>query len=317
MNVLLAVDQSRHSGAAAKWVKGLRFPPGSILHVLHVFGLKQWPEWSTFEDVRKFRNKVAAHRGAAVSKAHRFIDRIAELLQTEKMEVQTRIVEGIPGAEILTAIKEHQIDLVVVGAKGLSGMKRFLLGSVSEWVLSDAPCSVLAVRGQPRWTQGSARSLRILIATDGSQDAKSAVSLLKQFHLPPSTHLYILHVVETAGSLTSLSGLPDHLRSTPLGFAIKETREQMGKRLLQETRRNWGRKQLHVDVKVTNGHAAEEILKAINRLRVDLVVMGSRGLTGMRRFLLGSVANSVVRHASCSVLVVRPSPTKMKSQTKT
>ncbi len=60
-----------------------------------------------------------------------------------------------------------------------------------------------------------------------------------------------------------------------------------------------------VETLLVKGHAAEEILKTAKRIRADLVVVGSRGLTGLRRFLLGSVTHKVARHAPCSVLVVR------------
>lgn len=62
---------------------------------------------------------------------------------------------------------------------------------------------------------------------------------------------------------------------------------------------------LAVDRAVASGSPAEEILRAAERQRADLVVMGSKGLTGLKRVLLGSVSRKVARHAPCSVLVVR------------
>ncbi len=61
-------------------------------------------------------------------------------------------------------------------------------------------------------------------------------------------------------------------------------------------------------------HAAEEILKAAKRIRADLIVVGSKGLTGLRRFLLGSVAHKVARHAPCAVIVVQQAVPDEKSQ---
>ncbi len=306
MKVLLAADQSRNSLVASHWVQELHFPARSIVYLLDIVEIKEWPEWSVFDDARQFRGKIAAVREKATTKARRFISRLADSLSRPKLEIRTDVVEGIPGAEILTAIDQHQIDLVVVGAKGLSGIKRFLLGSVSEWILSEAPCSVLVVRGEPRWTRRKARNMRVLFATDGSQDSQKAVALLKGLNLPKSTDLSILHVVEMPDSLTRMAGgFTGHLRATQLTAAIKQTGEQMGEKLLQETRRTLGRRKLCIEAKVTEGHAADEILKAIKRTRADLVVLGSRGLTGLRRFLLGSVAHKVARNSSCSVLVVR------------
>jgi len=308
MKILLAADQSRNSIAAAHWVQELQWPASSVVYLLDVVEITQWPEWSTVDDARLFCDKIAAIRGKVTSKARRFMSRLADSVSRPRLEVRTDVVEGIPGAAILTAIDQHQIDLVVVGAKGLSGIKRFLLGSVSEWILSDAPCSVLVVRGEPRWTRRKARNMRILFATDGSQDSHRAVTLLKSLHLPKSTLLHMLHVVETPHSLTRMAGgFTGHLRATQVTAAMKQTGEQMGEKLLQETRRTLGRRKFRIEAKVTEGHAADEILKAIKRTRADLVVVGSKGLTGLRRFFLGSVAHKVARNSSCSVLVVRES----------
>ncbi len=315
MKVLLAVDQSRNSLAAVRFIQCLPLPAGSVLFLLHVFELKQWPEWPLFGDVQEFQEKVARLRAKAAAKARRFISRMAESFHGQrKLEVRTKAVEGIPGAEILTAIEEYSNDLVVVGSKGLSGMKRFLLGSVSEWVLNESSCSVLVVRGQPRWTSRKTRGMRVLFATDGSHDAKMAITLLKRLNLPKSAHVTIFHVVDTSASLTTMATLTAHVDVAQLAEAITRTGEQAGERLLQEARRELGRRTFCVESKMTKGHAAEEILKAAKRFRSDLVVVGSKGLTGLRRFLLGSVAHKVARHASCSVMVVRQPLARGKSQ---
>lgn len=306
MKVLLAVDQSRNSLAAVRFIQRLPLPTGSVLYLLHVFELKQWPEMPLFGDTQHFQEQVATLRVKATAKARRFISRMAESFHGQRrLEVQTTVVEGIPGAEILTAIEDHSNDLVVVGSKGLSGMKRFLLGSVSEWVLSDAPCSVLVIRGQPRWTGQKARDMRILLATDGSQDSKMAVTFLKKLNLPKSSQLTIIHVVESHRALTTAAWFTGHMDATQMAEDMKRTLEQAGKQLLRETQQGLSKKKLGVAPLLTHGHAAEEILKEAKRSRADLIVVGSKGLTGLRRFLLGSVADKVTRHASCSVLVVR------------
>jgi hypothetical protein len=74
---------------------------------------------------------------------------------------------------------------VVLGTRGLSGIERFLLGSVSEHVLTHGSCSVLVVRGfHPRGNLRQTKRLRVLLATDGSPHARAAVALLGRFGLP-------------------------------------------------------------------------------------------------------------------------------------
>ena len=196
-------------------------------------------------------------------------------------------------------------------------VKRCLLGSVSEWVLHDAPCSVLVVRGGSRWaTATRSRGMHVLLAMDGSPDSWNAVVLLKTLNLPKSSRLTILHVVETPAALTTLAWVSGHMDATKFAEDCRRTGQEAGAQLLEKTRGDLMRDELEVGTKLTEGHAADEILKAAQAVRADLVVVGSRGLTGLRRFLLGSVAHKVARHASCSVLVVRQSSPDGKTMEK-
>jgi nucleotide-binding universal stress UspA family protein len=207
---------------------------------------------------------------------------------------------------IVDTLKKEKAHLVVVGSRGLSGVKRFLLGSVSERVLIHARCSVLVVRGQPRrGDTHHAGGMQVLVAFDGSPHASAAVDLLAKLGLPRSAVVTLLHVVETHDYLTSrlmATGRSDLQR---LAEEVMQARKQAGSRMLEKAQRVLKRRSLTVDTLVAEGHAAEAILKTAERIRADLVVMGSRGLTGMKRLLLGGVSHRVARHAPCSVLVVR------------
>lgn len=80
-----------------------------------------------------------------------------------------------------------------------------------------------------------------------------------------------------------------------------------GVRLLKDTRDALSSTTLKTQERMALGHEAKEILKAARQQKADLVLVGSKGLTGLRRFLMGSVAHTVSQHAPCSVLVVRSS----------
>jgi nucleotide-binding universal stress UspA family protein len=107
---------------------------------------------------------------------------------------------------------------------------------------------------------------------------------------------------------TTNVGSPDFPR---LAEKLLQERGREGTKLIKAIIRQLKRPGLKVTEALAFGHEADEILKAAKRTRADLVVLGSRGLTGLRKFLLGSVSQTVARHAPCSVLVVRsPSATK-------
>jgi nucleotide-binding universal stress UspA family protein len=239
--------------------------------------------------------------------ARHLVDRLAAPFRSQDLEIHPLVVEGLPGAQILTAIEQYHIDLVALGTKGLSGMKRFLLGSVSEWVLYDAPCSVLVVRGRPQGAAANnSRGLHVLLAMDGSSDSREAVALLKTLKLQKSSRLTILHVVEKPVVLITLAWVSAQMDATEFAEECRRTGRQAGVQLLEETQRDLMEEEIEGDTKLTEGHAADEILKAAQDFQADLIVVGSRGMTEFKRvMMLGGVSHKVVRHAECSVLVVR------------
>jgi nucleotide-binding universal stress UspA family protein len=142
---------------------------------------------------------------------------------------------------------------------------------------------------------------RILLATDGSEEANLAA--LTAVDLADATHseLHVVHV----------GVVPIFLKSYPgtLGYYGKlyEQIEEVSRELL---RKQSGRVKVAggtvAGTHLRMGQVALEIVALAEELGADLIVMGSRGLGGVRRALMGSVSDSVVRHAHCPVLVVRP-----------
>lgn len=307
MRILLAVDRSSVSKASAQFLRTLKFPPGSELYILHVLSLDQVDE-SVLGDSLSVPEQIDVIRGQLTVAGEKLLAQTAELFHDAPVTVHTNLREGIPGAEILAVIDERRIDLAVLGVRGRSKIEEFLMGSVSEWVLHDAPCSVMLVR--PRARQKKPKSgFRLLLATDGSRDAWHAVEFLRQLDFPPPCSLIVLHVIKKMVHQTSqMITAPAHLPPDEFGKMAEELfgpRGRKGADLLESTCHALADRELAFEKILAFGHEAEEILKAARRDRPDLVVMGSRGLTGLRRLLLGSVSHRVARHAPCSVLIVR------------
>jgi nucleotide-binding universal stress UspA family protein len=142
---------------------------------------------------------------------------------------------------------------------------------------------------------------RILLATDGSEEAELAA--LTAVDLADATHseLHVVHV----------GVVPIFLKSYPgtLGYYGKlyEQIEEVSRELLRkQSRRVKAAGGTVAGTHLRMGEVALEIVALAEELQADLIVMGSRGLGGVRRALMGSVSDSVVRHAHCPVLVVRP-----------
>lgn len=150
----------------------------------------------------------------------------------------------------------------------------------------------------------------MVLATDGSRDAWKAVDVLKSFEFSVGTTVTVLHVVKKKIYETGqVVGSAGKSRTEFAKFAkdLCGDRGSAGVRLLKETRDALSSTALKIQERLAFGHEAQEILKAARLQKADLVIVGSKGMTGMRRFLMGSVAHTVSHHAPCSVLVVRSS----------
>lgn len=306
MNVLLSLDHSRQAQITVEFLRRLGLPAGSHLKLLHAIEPAEWPEGATQRSSRRSQEQLHTIQDTITAKAHQFLKQQMTQFRDSKVNIRPLVTTGIAGAEILSAIEKDRIDLAVIGTRGLSGRQRFLLGSVSEWVLSDAPCSVLLVRNRsPRSSSKRSRGMCVLFATDASAESMAAVRLLKRLRLPRSSMIVVLHVVEKQTYYTShlLGKHPTDL--TQLGHEIDQLRRRAGGKLLGEARQKIKQPGLTVRGILAYGHAPQEILKTAKQVDADLVMVGSRGLTGLRRLLPGSVSLKVARHAPCSVLVVR------------
>ena len=184
------------------------------------------------------------------------------------------------------------------------------MGSVSEWILNDAPCSVLIARPTARKSKSISR-LNVLLATDGSSDVEKAVNVLKELVLPVGSIIILLHVIKKylyeTGQCLNRQGRSWSILSK-LAQDLCGKRGIAGVRLLKETRDALSSlSSINIEECLVVGHEASDILKVARQQKAGLVVVGSKGTTGLRRVFLGSVSHQVSQHAPCSVLVVRSS----------
>ena len=306
MRMLLAIDQSKDSKTAVHLLRKFKWPAGSTLIMLHVMTIED--EMAEAASSRRHKKKLDDSENPPLP-VHSEFHRLEKQFASERLQVQSMVVNGVPGQEILSVIQKKKIDMAVIGSRGLSRISGLLLGSVSEWVLNDASCSVLIGRPTARKAKLSS-SLNILLATDGSRDAWEAVDALKSFEFSVDTTVTLLHVLKKkiyeTGQVVGSAG-KSRTEFAKLAKDLCGDRGAAGARLLKDTRDALSSTTLNIQERIALGHEAQEILRVARQQRADLVIMGSKGLIGLRRLLMGSVAHAVSRHAPCSVLVVRSS----------
>jgi nucleotide-binding universal stress UspA family protein len=299
--VLLATDGSIEADLAARTAAELADKTSSELHVVHVSGISPWypayPEATAF-DGAELMDPVLEEDLLRISE-----QRARELLGTEVGKLrsaggtlaQGHLAEGGVPQEIVGLAEEIGAGLIVMGSRGLGGIRRALMGSVSDSVVRHAHCPVLVVRDGDRrrdYLPGM-----VLLAVDGSEEASAAARMTVELAEHTDSELHLVHVVEVT---------PVYHPEMRGYHARYEELQEEARRLLEEqvdevksAGGNVSRAHLRM------GRPAEEIVVLGEEIGAGLIATGSRGLGGMRRALMGSVSDSIVRHAHCPVMVVR------------
>lgn len=289
--LLVPVDFSPASRRGLKFAAGLAKQFHAGLHLVHVIEPSPYPDWGyvhlTLEE-RKMR-ELAEQKLPLFSLESGIDPQLVRGADIRAGEADLNIVK--------TAGKEAA-DLVVMASHGKGALAHVVLGSTAERVARLAPCPVLVVREQalakdpPRPFQVK----RILVPTDYSDVSLKALEYAKAFARRFDATLVLVHVVPEV--------LPAEFGH--LGIIVDERRvlHEAEKRLPQ-LREVTCDAELKVETRILTGGASYEINRAAADLDCDLVVIATHGYTGFRRFWLGSVAEKVVQHAPCPVLVVR------------
>jgi nucleotide-binding universal stress UspA family protein len=209
------------------------------------------------------------HR-ALIDEARCVAGRSTAMLRERFAAIELRVVPGDPRHVIVDVAADWDADLIVLGARGLGAMGTALLGSVSLAVARHAPCPVLVVRPTVRPLHS------VVVGFDGSPAAGRAARFVAGLPLPTEVSVRLISVVE-----------PPRLPAAALEAVDRAARLD-------------GLTATHY---VAEG-APAQILAYTD---ADLIVLGARGLGTLRRLLLGSVSEQVLRHARCPVLIVRGS----------
>lgn len=274
MQILLATDGSREAQTAAQLLAELPLELTDSITVLTVTppGRKQEGE-------------------AAVASAQ-------EILSHATAGLRSVIREGVPTVEILGQAKEHPADLLVLGARGHSPVERFLLGSVAERVARHATVPVLVVRS----LSGPLR--RVVVGVDDSGQSARAAEWFRNFPLPAECEVRLVTVIPLLNSwlrshVTIRPPLAEHVTT------LAEHERDQAQQRLRSLVASFAARGKRAVTEVRSGDPALSLLQIAEEEDADVIVVGSHGQTAAERFLLGSVSEKVLRHANCSVLIVK------------
>jgi len=290
--ILLATDGSREDELAAKSALGLAQQTGSELHVVHVLASPlDTQDPSSFEpEVRRQLEKRTRER----------IDELVGRIESSGGDVAgSHLGVGRPDAVIIGQAEQIGAGVIVMGSRGFGRIRRALTGSVSDSVVRHAHCPVLVVRGEAVVFPN-----KILLATDGSEEANLASSTAADLARGTGSELHIVYV-EPASYVYEMAEW-EASRADMRGELERAAGEMADSRLQEQLQKIGEAGAQIAGTYARVGFPDAEIVALAGKLGAGLIVMGSRGRGPLRRALMGSVSDSVVRHAHCPVLVVRP-----------
>ncbi len=233
-----------------------------------------------------------------------FVDRLQEQARENTQHVENRwaqpdrfqgtVREGVPSKVILEYIQDNDIDLVAMGTHGRTGLRRFVLGSVTEHVLRESPVPVLVTGASEEEPTLPYRN--VLVPTDGSDCATAAIDHALSIASTCGATLHALNVVDDSVIVGSPGGV--------LPETYLDDLEQIGEEATEELAERAREHGVDVKTAVENNTPGDGINAYASDSDIDLVVMGTHGRSGIERFLLGSTTERVIRTGTFPVLAV-------------
>ncbi len=305
-NILVPIDFSQMSIQAIETAKAFAQRFGATIHLAHVhefycpagFSAPMPPviPYSTYTYDRE-AEKRAAQELNLLAKKHDLSPSTAHLLT------------GAPVFdEICRLARELPADLIVTPTHGHTGVKHVFLGSTAERIVQHSPCPVLVSRQPKRQSKNGAHASinTILVPVDYSKCSLAGLRYAIEFAKKVAARLIVLHVVDLGPQLmTDGYGMYD---LSPYKEAAARASEPQMRMFLRGV--NFG--SVPFQTLATAEFCPEGIYRAAEKEKVDLIILSTHGRTGLKHILIGSVAERVVRRASCPVLVV-PSHPEMRS----
>ncbi len=285
MRIVIGLDWNDQTFTAVQAVTRLYRPQEVVL--VHAVDIRPFTDPIFGPSLSK--QAYAEMRQFMEESGKQLVDRAADLLPAHVRSVRRLCEVGTPSHVIMDTARTASADLVALGARGLTRISEFFLGSVSHRVLLHAPCTTLIVKGKADIPK------RVLMPVEGPEDGDRVKSWL---HAHPFNHpveLSLLHVLPHPY-------VAEPGPSIPYGSWIQEVERRMEK-MLQELAAALSGPHYNVTTTLAKGFTAATISKAAEGC--DLVVVGSHGRTGVSRFFLGSVSHAVVHRVAAPVLVVR------------
>ncbi|MBU2536803.1 MAG: universal stress protein [Proteobacteria bacterium] len=268
--ILLATDCSAFSEGAEQEAIFFAQACGAELIILHI--IEDNPEFSTigYETVREMEEAARDH-----------LEKILKMAANEEIKAEIVIRHSDdPVAVINEEVLKRKIDIVITGRRGRRGLKKLLMGVVTEKVASMVPCKTLIVP-KDFVLEGEG----VLLATDGSAHSENAENEAINM-VSRCDYLKYICVLSAAENATELAEAKERVQR--ISNSIRKKNQK-----------------ITIETVAEIGAPCDLIVRKASEKKVDVIIMGSQGKTGLQRLLMGSVSAQLIAVSPCSVLITK------------
>ncbi len=292
-NILCATDFSDFSNQTIPYGVALAKEFDAKLYICHVIDLSAIAIYGEFQlNPVDQQNRIKKKAG----------EQLEQLIGEQPVKWEPLITVGHIADEVSRLVKEKEMDLVIAATRGRSGLKRLILGSVTERLMRVLSCPLLIIHSPKHEfidpINQEIRLKRILVGCDFSPDSdlafQHALSLAQEFE----ADLHLAHVIEPSVSNELLK--PDKALIAKIQQGLHHHLTEKLMAMVPEDARNWCRPQ----IRILEGHPYQELGGYAKTEDIDMIVLGVRGHGLVKTLFLGSTTDRVVREAPCPVLSV-------------
>ena len=293
--ILVCLDGSELAAQILPYARMQALQFGSEVHLLNVI-----------EKSNKEREVKRSHEPAM----RRYLDKMAEPLREQDIEVKCATVEGAAAQSILAYADQCEVNLIAMATQGRSGLKRAVLGSVAGSVLRESGLPVLIIRPLETGTKDSedARAItKILVCLDGSRLAEQVMPCATGEALAFQAKLVLFQVVpEPIAYSPGIPGAASMPVQTEAMLQQAQTDLGLAREYLEGQAAPLRKKGVQVETAAMLGSVGQTILNYASRNDVDLITIATHGRSGLKRAVFGSVADYLLRESGLPTLVIRP-----------
>ena len=243
-----------------------------------------------------------------------YIEKTAELVRQHiggerpKTSVKPVVLEGHAAAEIVSYATSNDINLIIMGTHGCSGLLCWAMGSTADKVLARAGTPILLIRASEPAPEPRREEIfnRILLPLDGSEAGEATLPYIKELTGKLNSEVILLQVVADGKHVHTIGGL-DYVRFTKEQVS---SRKESVKQYLEEVGQRFAGTKAAVRTEVKTGDTAEEIINFADETGASVVAMSTHGHSGIERWVLGSITHRILHHGNTPILVVRASGAK-------